>query len=174
MSSAAVLVLDVGMMPLRVESWQTAFCDLVLGKVEVVEWSRDRTIRSAHRTWPMPSVVKLVKSFRRDRMRVKFSRINVYTRDGFVCQYCGLRKMTEDLTFDHVLPRSRGGVTSWENVVTCCIECNRQKANRTPAEAGMRLLAKPKKPHFLPAITVQLDRSTPPEWAGYWQSPLLK
>ena len=166
---SAVLVLDVGMQPLRVESWQSAMCDLVLGKVEVIEHSRDKTIRSANRTWPMPSVVRLVRGFKRDRLKTKFSRINVYARDGFTCQYCGIRGMTEDLTFDHVIPRAQGGKTSWENVVAACRSCNMSKADRTPKEAGMRLLRVPKKPAYLPHITVNMNmHDVPEEWRAYW------
>jgi 5-methylcytosine-specific restriction endonuclease McrA len=171
--NAAVLVLDVGMRPLRVEPWQRAICDLFLGKVEVVEYSRDRTIQGAARAWPLPSVVRVVRHFKREKIRVRFSRLNIYARDGFTCQYCAARFPSEDLTFDHVTPRSRGGMTTWENIVTCCIPCNRQKSDRTPAEAGMRLRAKPRRPTFLPAITVKMDTSRiPAEWAPYWTAAL--
>jgi 5-methylcytosine-specific restriction endonuclease McrA len=170
---AAVLVLDVGMRPLRVEPWQRAICDLFLGKVEVVEYSRDRTIQGAERAWPLPSVVRVVRHFKRDRIRVRFSRLNIYARDGFTCQYCAVRLPSEDLTFDHVTPRSRGGTTTWENIVTCCIPCNRQKADRTPSEVGMHLHARPRKPAYLPSITVKMDTSRiPSEWAPYWTAVL--
>ena len=172
MSTAAVLVLDVGWVPLRVEPWQRIVCDMFLGKVEVIEYSADKTIKGVNRTWPMPSVVRLVRSFKRDRLRTKFSRINVYARDGFRCQYCGERKDTEDLTFDHVVPRAQGGKTTWENVVACCVPCNSGKANRTPSQAGMRLLAIPRKPRYLPAIMVPLDKHAPPEWENYWRTKL--
>lgn len=167
--NAAVLVLDVGMRPLRVQPWQRAICDLFLGKVEVVEYSRDRTIQGVARAWPLPSVVRVVRHFNRERIRVRFSRLNIYARDNFTCQYCGSRFPSEDLTFDHVAPRSRGGTTAWENIVTCCIPCNRQKADRSPTEAGMRLRARPRKPAYLPSITVKMDtRHIPTEWAPYW------
>ena len=168
-----VLVLDIGMRPLRVEPWQRAICDLFLGKVEVVEYSRDRTIQGASRAWPLPSVVRVVRHFKRERIRVRFSRLNIYARDGFVCQYCAVRFPSEELTFDHVTPRSRGGTTTWENIVTCCIPCNRQKADRTPAEAGMRLRCKPRRPAYLPSISVKMDtRQIPAEWAPYWTATL--
>jgi 5-methylcytosine-specific restriction endonuclease McrA len=170
---AAVLFLDQSYRPLRVEPWQHAITDLFLGKVEVVEYSRDRTIQGVGRTHRMPAVVRLLRSFRRDRIRIKFSRLNIYARDAFTCQYCAVRKATEDLTFDHVMPRSRGGRTTWENIVTCCVDCNAEKADRTPDQAGMRLLARPRKPQFLPAITVKMDaRQIPEEWRGYWSSTL--
>lgn len=89
------------------------------------------------------------------------------------CQYDGKRYPTEDLTFDHVIPRSRGGKTEWGNISTCCSSCNAEKSDRTPAEAGMTLLRQPKKPHFLPSVMVKMDaRQMPPEWAGYWSDTL--
>jgi 5-methylcytosine-specific restriction endonuclease McrA len=121
----------------------------------------------------MPAVVRVLRRFKRDRIRIKFSRLNIYARDGFVCQYDGLRYDAEDLTFDHVQPRSRGGRTEWTNIVTCCRGCNSSKADRTPHEAGMTLLRTPKKPHHLPAVMVRMDaRHMPPEWAGYWSDAL--
>ena len=171
--SASVLFLDAEFRPLRIESWQRAICDLFLGKIEVIEHSRDKTIQGVHQVFPMPSVVRVVRRFKRDKMRIKFSRLNIYARDRFTCAYCTKKFDTEDLTFDHVVPRSRGGRTSWENIVTCCITCNTDKANRTPDEAGMKLCFKPKKPHYLPAVTLKLDRrSIPPEWQPYWSVDL--
>lgn len=169
----AVLFLDAEWRPLRIEPWQRAIADLFLGKVEVIEYSRDRTIQGVSRTYPLPSVVRVLRRFRRDRLRIKFSRVNIYARDGFRCQYCGERFMTEDLTFDHVVPRSRGGRTSWDNVVACCIGCNKAKADRTPAEAGLRLLSRPRKPAYLPAVTVRMNvADVPPEWRAYWSTTL--
>ena len=169
---SAVLVLDVGMQPLRVESWQKAITDLFLGKTIVIEQSQDRTIRSVNREWPMPSVVKLVRGFSRSKFKIKFSRIGVYARDGFKCQYCGRQKPTELLSYDHVVPRAQGGKTTWENIVCACSDCNKIKANRTPKEAGMKLLSTPKRPYHLPQILVPLDRNAPKEWQNYWRMPL--
>ena len=173
-SHTAVLFLDQAYRPLRIESWQRAITDFFLGKVEVVEYSADRTIQGVGRTHPMPSVVRVVRHFKRDRIRLRFSRLNIYARDRFQCQYCGERKQTEELTFDHVMPRSRGGTTTWENIVACCIACNSQKANRTPAEAAMRLLSVPKKPRYLPTITVRgMGAANIPEaWRPYWTGAL--
>jgi 5-methylcytosine-specific restriction endonuclease McrA len=169
----AVLYLDAQWQRLRVEPWQRAISDLFLGKVEVVEYSEDRTIQGVGREHPMPSVVRVLRHFRRDRIRIKFSRINIYARDRFTCQYCAQRFVTEELTFDHVLPRSRGGRTTWENIVTCCISCNNTKADRTPEEAAMKLRAKPKKPHFIPTIAIR-ERSfrMPDAWKKYWTGTL--
>src|SRR6185312_14103271 len=102
-----VLFLDADWQPLRVEPWTRAITDLFLGKVEVIEYSRDRTIKGVTRELPMPAVVRVLRRFRRDRQAIRFSRVNIYTRDGFACQYCGKRMDTEDLTFDHVIPRGR-------------------------------------------------------------------
>lgn len=169
----AVLFLDVDFRPLRIEHWTRAMVDLFLGKIEVVEYSRDRTIRGVSQTYPMPAVVRVLRRFRRDRIAIRFSRMNIYARDGFTCQYCGQRFVTEDLTFDHVVPRARGGKTNWENIVTCCVPCNRRKASRTPEEAGMRLRLRPVKPRWLPPVAVEVNRSRiPPEWAGYWSGSL--
>jgi hypothetical protein len=94
-------------------------------------------------------------------------------RDGFRCQLCGERFPSEDLTFDHVVPRSRGGLTTWDNIVTACVRCNTAKGDRTPAEARMRLLRPPKKPAYLPAMTVKMDvRHIPDEWRPYWTAVL--
>jgi 5-methylcytosine-specific restriction endonuclease McrA len=172
--TAAVLFLDHDYRPLRVECWQSAICDLFVGKVEVIAYSRDRTIQGVDRTYPMPSVVRVLRRFRRDRIRIRFSRVNIYARDRFVCQYDGRRYATEDLTFDHVLPRSRGGRTSWENIVTCCVDCNTRKGSRTPPEAGMRLLSQPQRPRWLPTVMVKnMDASSiPDEWRSYWSGAL--
>lgn len=172
--SAAVLLLDANWQPLRIESWQRAIADVMLGKTEVIEYSADRTIQGIGRTYPMPCVVRVLRHFKRDRIRLKFSRLNIYARDGFRCQYCGGHRQTEDLTFDHVTPRSRGGRTTWENIVACCIPCNAEKADRSPAEAGMRLLSTPRKPRYLPAITVRGMGASdiPVQWRPYWTGTL--
>jgi 5-methylcytosine-specific restriction endonuclease McrA len=173
MSSATVdnrvLILDVDFQRLEVAHWKKAITDLFLGKVEVVEFSRDRTIRSVSTEHRMPSVVRLLRRFKRDRRSVKFSRMNIYARDCFTCCYCHREFFTEDLNLDHVVPRSQGGKTCWENIVTCCIQCNSEKANRTPEQAGLKLLRKPRKPHWLPAVSVDMGRHRiPEEWLPYW------
>ena len=135
----------------------------------MIAYSRDRTIKCVSRELPMPAVVRVLRRFRRDRQAIRFSRVNIYTRDSFTCQYCGERLATEDLTFDHVVPRSAGGRTTWENIVTCCVPCNHGKANRTPEQAHMRLHRRPSKPRYLPVVTVQMDRRhVPDEWRPYW------
>jgi 5-methylcytosine-specific restriction endonuclease McrA len=102
-----------------------------------------------------------------------------FIADGFPQHNCGIQFMAEDLTFDHVLPQSKGGKTCWENIVTACGPtgngCNPRKANRTPEQAGMPLLRKPKKPSYLPMITVKMDiKNVPKEWRPYWSADLTK
>src|SRR5215213_1311344 len=168
-----VLFLDADWQPLRVAPWTRAVTDMFLGKVEVIEYSRDRTIRTVSRTLPMPAVVRVLRRFRRDRQAIRFSRVNIYARDAFTCQYCGQQQPTEDLTFDHVLPRSAGGKTTWENIVTCCVPCNHAKSNRTPDQAGMHLLRRPARPRYLPVISILGSRQhVPEEWRPYWNVTL--
>lgn len=179
--NAAVLVLDVGMRPLRVVSWRQSVRDLFLGKVEVIEWKfqeEDRSVRGASGPWQLPSIVRVLSNFKRERIRVKFSRLNIYTRDRFTCQYCGrtfpaTTEGMKNLTFDHVIPRSQGGKTTWENIATACSTCNPLKANRTPAQAKMHLIRQPRKPAYLPAMKVKMDtRALPVEWRPYWTDVL--
>ena len=166
--SAAVLFLDHDYRPLRVECWQSAICALFVGKVEVVAYSRDRMIQGVDRTHPMPSVVRVLRRFRRDRIRIRFSRVNIYARDNYKCQYCGKKASISELTYDHVVPRSQGGMTEWTNIVTCCYLCNRKKGGRTPREAGMTLLALPSQPNWVPAVAIRISlRSVPDAWRDY-------
>ena len=134
-----VLLLNLTYEPLRVISWRRAVRLLTLGKVEVVEES-EMEVRSVTFVIRLPSVVRLLRLVRRRNRPVRFSRRNIYVRDGFRCQYCGRRPPVEDLTYDHVVPRALGGQTGWENIVAACVECNARKGGRTPAQAGMRLL----------------------------------
>ena len=163
-----VLFLDADWQPLRVEPWTRAITDLFLGKIEVIEYSRDRTIKGVNMEMPMPAVVRVLRRFRRDRQAIRFSRLNIYIRDGFTCQYCGKRMDAEDLTFDHVVPRAAGGRTTWDNIVTCCVTCNRRKGDRTPEEIGFRLVRKPRRPAALPSLTLSLGINRAPEsWRDY-------
>ncbi len=123
----------------------------------------------------VPAVVRLRKMIARVKADVKFSRINVYTRDGFRCQYCGLKRTTKHLNYDHVLPRSQGGKTVWDNIVTSCISCNLRKDCRTPEQAGMRLLKRPTKPKTLPLSgTFVLPKDVPGPWMPYLGQGVLE
>jgi 5-methylcytosine-specific restriction endonuclease McrA len=168
------LVLSSSFEPLAAINWQKAIVLLTLGKVEIVE-TYDRDIRSAFLVIKMPAVVRLISYFRRGKRVVRFNRQNVLARDKWRCQYCGEKKPIKELTYDHVTPRSKGGKTEWANIVASCGSCNLKKGNRTPQEAGMRLLSKPKKPSWVPALFVPIKKgSVPEQWINYlyWNSPL--
>ena len=98
------------------------------------------------------------------KREIRFSRHNVYWRDNYTCQYCVKKFPSNHLTFDHIVPISRGGNTNWENVVTCCETCNCRKGNQTLKQAGMKLHKKPKKPKFCHYMVLKLKTSDPPEW----------
>lgn len=161
------LLLTRGYEPITVISWQRAIRLQVLDKVEVVEtW--DREVRSVRLAQRVPAVVRLLTAFSLHRQIVKFSRQNVLARDRCQCQYCGVRQPAGLLTLDHVMPRSRGGKTSWDNIVTACAECNSAKANRTPREAKMQLRREPRRPHWLPMVALTVARQgLPPVWTAY-------
>ncbi len=110
---------------------------------------------------PIPEVVVLQRFNSVPRQRVAFSRRNLTRRDRNLCQYCGRRPRDSELSIDHVLPRSRGGSTSWENCVLACAPCNRRKADRLPREVGLKLLKKPAQPPWSPIHEVPLGRVRP-------------
>ena len=168
------LVLSQGFEPVKIVSWQRAITLLFLGKAEVIE-EYDRDIKTTSVVIKIPAVVRLLNAFRRHKKPVKFSRINIYGRDKYTCQYCGVKHSIGDLTYDHIVPRSHGGKTTWTNIATCCKNCNRRKANRTPEQAGMRLLKTPVQPTATPVLVVAVSReSVPDAWRDYmyWTSEL--
>ena len=138
----ATLLLNSSFEPLKVISWQRAITLLFAGKVEVVE-EYSREIHSVTFSLKLPSVLRLLKYVRVKKNRIiRFSRANIYARDHHRCQYCGNVRRSDELTFDHVIPVSRGGGKSWDNIVTACIECNRKKGGKTPRQARMGLVKK--------------------------------
>ena len=162
-----VLLLNITYEPLRVINWKRAIVMLTLGKVEVVE-EYTREIHSVSFSIKLPSVVRLLRFVRRPKTPVKFCRQNIYVRDNYRCQYCGGLFPSTELTWDHVVPKARGGRTEWENIVSCCVECNRQKGGRLPSEVSMSLIRKPKKPEWLPILTITLAfRQMPQSWRDY-------
>jgi 5-methylcytosine-specific restriction endonuclease McrA len=165
------LLLTPWMAPHRVVSWERSVVLVVLDKGEVLE-AYDEEIRSPSLAMRTPAVVRLKKGGARKQV-VRFSRVNVYTRDGFRCQYCGEKKTMRDLNYDHVIARVRGGKTVWENIVTSCYACNDRKGSRTPEEAGMTLRRKPFKPSSLPVTPVlSITRSEMPAlWLPYCNLP---
>ena len=146
-SPALVLNADfrpLSYLPLSLWSWQESVKAVFLDRVNIVS-EYDQTVRSPSFEMRLPSVIAL-KDYVPQARRPAFTRFNVFLRDRFSCQYCGGRLPTPDLTFDHVIPRSRGGRTSWENVVTACGGCNLRKGNRMPAAAQMQPRNKPRAP----------------------------
>ena len=124
--------------PLSLWSWQDTVKAVFLGRVNIVS-EYDRVIRSPKLEMRLPSVISL-KEFVPAERRPAFTRFNVFLRDRFTCQYCGRHCASDHLSIDHVLPRSRGGATNWENCVLACVSCNARKADRTLKEAGLRRL----------------------------------
>lgn len=164
------LLLNASYEPLQIVSWKRAIRLLFQEKVEVVA-EYDREIHSVSVTIRLPSVLRLLHyvKIRRHHSQVKFSRANLYARDNFRCQYCGQQFPVRQLTYDHVVPVARGGPKTWENIVTCCIPCNRKKGNKTPEEAGLVLLRAPKAPYGFPhKVQFLLQRRQAPEsWRTY-------
>ena len=158
--------------PLSLWSWQDAIKAVFLERVNILE-EYDRTVRSPSFEMRLPSVVSL-KTYIRPARHPAFTRFNVFLRDRFRCQYCG---SGDDLTFDHLVPRSRGGRTTWDNVVAACAPCNLLKGGRLPAQTGMH----PRHPPHKPSVSELRNngRRFPPNylhesWADYlyWDSEL--
>ena len=161
------LVLTPWMHPHRVTNWFEGVCLIYTSKADVLE-EYDETVRSPSMEMQVPAVVRLRKPVAMHKTGVKFSRINVFTRDDFRCQYCGTRKGMKDLNYDHVVPRIQGGKTVWDNIVTSCYPCNDRKAGRTPQQAGMKLLRHPNHPKTLPMSAPIISLATVPEqWKPY-------
>lgn len=160
------LVLDCGWQPINLVPFTKALAYIFRDKVDVLEEYGVQV----HDTLMMPAVVRFNYGISRKKQRVKFSRQNVLVRDGFKCQYCGVRGPKTELTYDHVVPRAQGGKTEWTNIVMACISCNATKANRTPAQAGMMLKKKPIRPTWIPTFNAKLFdvRNVPAEWRDYW------
>jgi 5-methylcytosine-specific restriction endonuclease McrA len=158
--------------PLSLWPWQEAIKAAFLDRVMIVA-EYDEVVRSQRSAIRIPSVVVL-KEYVKPQKRVAFTRFNLFLRDEFCCQYCGSKG---DLTFDHVVPRSRGGVTSWENVVAACSPCNLRKANKMLAQSGLHLRHPPHQPTV--EDMQRAGRRFPPNylhdsWADYlyWDAEL--
>ena len=199
MTTTSTLVLDSSYEWHKVVSWRRAAKLLYHGRAEVLRTysdvfrvlprakAKNLDMSQSMRDWfelggnadvliaRMPAVIRLIGVLGRKR-GVKFSRINVLTRDDFRCQYCGHEFKAMDLNYDHVIPRGQGGQTCWENIVLSCYKCNAFKGNRTPEQAGMVLLKKPVRPKSLPIAAVRKKElsSIPEEWLDfrYWNVEL--
>lgn len=167
------LVLNAAYMPIDRISWKEAISNLVTGRAEVVAEYEDWTVRSPTKTWKVPSIIRFLgKVLGLFRKGPKFNRHNVYLRDQGKCQYCGSRVSKSDFTYDHVIPRKLGGKTVWKNVVISCFPCNQRKADRTPDQAGMKLLSKPVRPRTLPGTSpvIRWTGDMPESWKDYTAS----
>jgi 5-methylcytosine-specific restriction endonuclease McrA len=175
MMTVFTLLLDNSFQPIQVVGWQRAVTLLWQGKVEVLE-EHEEEIHSISFTMKIPSVLRMLMPVKLKRkVPVKFTRLNIFTRDGWKCQYCGEKFESEELTFDHVVPVAQGGKKTWENIATACVECNSHKEGRTPQQAGMKLLKKPKQPIWAQVVTVTVGlRTTPENWRDYlyWNASL--
>lgn len=140
------LLLNQGYQPIKAISWKRAICMFILDKVDILEEYQEK-ISSPSIQFNLPAVVRLKHQTRSEPMRVRFSRAGIYARDKKTCHYCGNVFKSQDLTLDHVIPKSIGGKASWTNIVTSCKDCNTQKANKTPQQAGMRLIKRPEYPN---------------------------
>jgi 5-methylcytosine-specific restriction endonuclease McrA len=159
-----VLVLNATYEPINVCTVRRAVVLLLKEKAVAIEHA-DWHLHSATTTIPRPVVIRLVSYVRvpRHSNRRKITRRAVFARDGWACQYCGSRT---NLTVDHVVPRSKGGVSSWENIVASCAPCNRRKGDALPRQVGMRLLKKPRTPG--PSVFIHVASPTiPSAWHAY-------
>lgn len=163
------LILSQGYEPMYRVCWQRAMTMWACGRLEVIEAYEDRLVRGPSTAFQMPSVARMVQGWRRRNRPVRFSRRNVWARDRGRCQYCQRAVELDEATYDHVVPRCRGGRTTWRNVVIACAPCNQRKGDRSPAEAGMRLHSTPQRPRSLPDSGPDLSWQTdmPHAWRVY-------
>lgn len=141
------------------------------------EPERHDWVRTVRYSLAVPRIIRLISYDRMPQMGVKLNRRNIYARDKNHCQYCGKRFSTSELSLDHVVPRSRGGDASWENLVCSCLKCNVRKGGRTPEEAGMKLITRPARPRRSPVIHGKLRNAKYASWKqfldhAYWSVEL--
>ncbi|OGQ80824.1 MAG: HNH endonuclease [Deltaproteobacteria bacterium RIFOXYA12_FULL_58_15] len=196
MLDAHVLVLNRNFQPISVVGVRRAFVMLYLGVARALDreyrqldfpsWAalssefHDETVGTSNRRICIPRVLVLQVYDRVPVGRIRFSRHNIFVRDDHQCQYCGKKLPRKKLNLDHVIPRSRGGKTNWENVVASCFPCNQKKGGHNPQEAGMRLIRKPKRPRWSQIAHPPRMRARYREWlpfldpvdASYWNAEL--
>jgi len=161
-----VLVLNATYEPLSVISLKRAIVLLLKEKAEIIE-AAEAVLRSEHLSLPVPLVIRLVYYVRiPNRLALPLTRRTVFARDQYTCQYCGAQPGRGDLTLDHVVPRSLGGETRWENVVTACRVCNQRKGNQMPAQAGLRLRSEPRRPRYV-ALAFMGEAAQSGVWSKY-------
>ncbi len=160
------LILDSSVYPVGIVGWEKAMVLLFTGRAQIVDVYAEIDIRSPSKSFKLPKILRLFARHMA-RKEVRFTRFNVFHRDDFSCQYCLGRFGMGDLTFDHVVPLSRGGKTCWENIVTCCRACNSQKGSKTLEEAGMKIAKWPGRPRWSPELCFKLKENDPEEWRSW-------
>lgn len=163
MTSGQVLMLNQDYQPLSICSLRKSMLLLFLDKAEMIHNNPSRKVRTVSSSYQYPSVIRLKKYAHVPFKRIVLTRKNILKRDRNRCGYCGGH---EDLTIDHILPKSRGGEDSWENLVTACNRCNNKKGNRTPDEAGMPLRVVPYRPHNVMFLR-NFSTSIADDWKPY-------
>ncbi len=158
-----VLILNQDFSAIAICSVYKAFLLVYLEKAEMVSKSEIGSLRTVTTTYPIPSVIRLQRYVHVPYHGIALSRHNIMRRDNYTCQYCGNVK---NLTLDHLMPRSRGGQTNWLNLVTACSRCNTRKGDRTPEEAGLKLIQKPIKPSLQYFLKMQLT-PTNQDWGMF-------
>lgn len=172
------LVLDSSYQPVCTVSWQRALTLYFQGKAEILENHVDKFVRSVSETFQVPSVIRFFKYVFKRKKAVKFSREAIYQRDLGRCNYCDMKLTRKEATWDHIIPRSLGGQTTWMNITLACQKDNSHKDNRTLAKSGMKLIRQPYIPSSLPGTGFSLVGKTIPEtWkdylsAIYWHAEL--
>ena len=144
MAKLMTLKLDAAWQPIEVIPADKGFSMVYSGRAQVVENYEQGPCAHFH----FPSVIVLKKYIRKRKVRMSATRKNIYWRDKYTCQYCGEKQSYGNLTLDHVVPKSRGGLGGWENLVSACVPCNQKKGCKTPYEASMTLLKEPSEPRF--------------------------
>ncbi len=183
MLNSSVLVLNRSFLPIHVTSVKRSFSLVYQGGARVVndryetfdfwQWRAQldqpgiECIGTTSGPVPIPRVIVLSWYDRMPKRMVRFSRTNIFSRDGFTCQYCGERPPRAQLNLDHVVPRTQNGRTTWENVVCSCVSCNRKKGGRTPEQAGLRLRKQPKRPRWTPLMSLPTASVRHSEWRPY-------
>ena len=161
------LLLDASYYPLRMIDWKKALTLFFTERAEVVEHHQDVEIRSTYQSYKLPKVMRLFTKLG-DINVVKFNRLNVFYRDDFTCQYCQTRFRASDLTLDHVIPKSRGGKTDWDNIVSACEKCNNKKADKLPNECRMHPLKKPVEPQWISMLMLKLSNQEQDVWKDWF------
>ena len=163
------LLLNASYEPLRIVTWQRAFTLWFQEKVERLEFY-GHFVPTVRTSYQLPAVIKLRTwvNLKKRIPVIRFSRANLYARDGYKCQYCWQVYNEKELTLDHVIPAMRGGRKNWENIVTACIKCNQKKGHKSLAECGYKILKKPKAPRWLPGSIESIrTKHTPELWTPY-------